>query len=214
MSELRVLLADDHAMVREGLKALIQAEPDLELIGEAGDGEAAYEQALRLRPDVVVMDVSMPGVSGLEATERLKQACPEIRVVALTAQEHSGYVRRLLEAGASGYLLKRAAATVLIEAIRTVAAGGVYLDPSIAGHVVEGYVRPRPGGATSELSAREEEVLRLLAQGYSNKEIAARLQISVKTVETHKARAMEKLDLGSRVDLVRYALQHGWLANA
>ena len=213
MPDLRILLADDHTVVREGLRALIQAEPDLTLVGEAGDGEAAYREALRLRPDVVVMDVSMPGVGGAEATGRLRQACPEIRVVALTAHADGGYVRRLLEAGVSGYVLKRAAAHVLIEAIHTVAAGGMYLDPSVAGRVVEGYVRPPRAEATSELSPREEDVLRILAQGYSNKEIGARLEISIKTVETYKARAMEKLGLGSRVDLVRYALQRGWLAD-
>lgn len=212
MAELRVLLADDHAVVREGLKALIQAEPGLELVGEAADGETAYQEALRLRPDVVVMDVSMPVVSGVEATQRLKQECPEIRVVALTAYEDGAYVRRLLDAGAAGYVLKRAATHVLIEAIRTVTSGGVYLDPSVAGVVVAGYLRQPVGAAQADLTQREADVLKLIAQGYSNKEVAARLEISVKTVETYKARAMEKAGLGSRVDLVRYALQQGWLA--
>lgn len=212
MSELRVLLADDHAVVREGLKALIEAEPGLELVGEAADGETACREAARLRPDVVVMDISMPGLGGAAATERLKRECPGTRVVALTAHEDGGYVRRLLEAGASGYVLKRAAARVLIEAIRTAAAGGTYLDPSVAGQVVQGYVRPRSAAARAELSEREADVLRLIAQGYSNKEIAARLEISVKTVETYKARSMEKLELGSRVDIVRYAVQRGWLS--
>jgi DNA-binding NarL/FixJ family response regulator len=195
------------------LKALILAEPGLELVGEAVDGESAYQEALRLGPDVVVMDVSMPGVSGAEATQRLQQACPESRVLVLTAHEDAVYVRRLLAAGACGYVLKRAAAQVLIEAIHTVAGGGVYLDPSVAGRVVEGYVRPQSSASSAALSDRETDVLKLLAQGYSNKEIAARLEISIKTVETYKARAMEKLDLGSRVDLVRYAVRQGWLAD-
>ena len=214
MPELRIVLADDHALVRQGLRALIEAEPDLKLVGEAGDGESAYREAVRLRPDIVVMDVSMPGLGGAGATQRLKETCPEIHVVALTAYEDGGYVRQLLEAGASGYVLKRAAAHVLIEALRTVAAGGIYLDPSVAGHVVKGYVRPHPERDLAELSPREADVLRLLALGYSNKEIAARLEISVKTVETYKARGMEKLGLGSRVDLVRYAVEQGWLKDA
>lgn len=214
MPELRILLADDHAVVRHGLKALIQAEPDLKLIGEAADGETAFQEAVRLRPDVVVMDISMSRLSGAEATRRLKNTCPEIRVVALTAHEESGYVRQLLEAGATGYVLKRAAAHDLIQAIRTVAAGGVYLDPAVAGRVVEEYVGPKSAVPEAELSGREGNVLRLLAQGYSNKEIAAQLELSVKTVETYKARAMEKLGLASRVDLVRYAMQQGWLAGS
>lgn len=212
MPDLRVFLADDHAVVREGLKALIEAEPDLQLVGEAEDGETACREALRLLPDVVVMDISMPKTNGVEATQRLKRACPEIRVVALTAHEDTAYVRRLLEAGASGYVLKRAAAHVLIHAIRTAAAGGVYLDPSVTARVVQGYLGQPVGTAQGEVSEREADVLRLIAQGYSNKEIAARLEISVKTVETYKARAMEKLGLDSRVDIVRYAVQQGWLA--
>jgi DNA-binding NarL/FixJ family response regulator len=211
MAELRILLADDHTVVREGLKRLIEAEPGLKLVGEVADGDAACREALRIRPDIVVMDVTMPGRNGAEATQELKQSCPEVRVLALTAHEEGGYVRRLLEAGASGYVLKRAAAHVLIEAIRTVAAGGVYLDPSVTGHVVQGFLGKPVGTAQVELSQREADVLRLIAQGYSNKEIAARLEISIKTVETYKARSMEKLGLGSRVDIVRYALQQGWL---
>lgn len=215
MADLRILLADDHAVVREGMKSLINAQPGLHVVGEAEDGETACRRALALQPDVVVMDVNMPKLGGTEATERLRESAPEIRVLALTVHEDPGYVRRLMEAGASGYVLKRAAATDLIHAIRTVAAGGVYLDPSVAGKVVAGFV----GGsghepATAELSEREADVLRLIAEGYSNKEIGARLDISVKTVETYKARSMEKLRLGSRVDIVRYALQQGWLVGS
>jgi two-component system response regulator NreC len=210
MSELRVLLADDHAVVREGLKALIQAEPGLNLVGEAGEGESAIREAVRLKPDVVVMDVSMPGVNGTEATERLKKQMPEIRVVALTAHEDTSYAKQLLEVGASGFVLKRAAAHVLIDAIRTVADGKVYIDPAVGARMVQGYLK-NVGGVKSDLSERENAVLRLIAKGYSNKEVAAKLELSVKTVETYKARSMEKLKLDSRVDIIRYAMGQGWL---
>jgi DNA-binding NarL/FixJ family response regulator len=217
MARLRVLLVDDHAVVREGLKALVNAQSDMEVCGEAGDGRTACERAKELLPDVVVMDVSMPQMSGAQATMRLKQECPQVKVLALSVHEDRGYLRQLLEAGASGYVLKRAAAEELIRAVRTVAAGGVYLDPSLAGKVVGGFVR-KPSGkgapASNELSDREEEVVRLTAAGHSNKEIAGRLELSVKTVETYKARSLEKLGLRSRADLVRYALGRGWLQDS
>jgi DNA-binding NarL/FixJ family response regulator len=214
MTKLRVFLADDHAVVREGLKSLINAQPDMEVTGEAGDGRDACEQVAHLRPDVAVLDVSMPGMSGAEAAARLRQECPQVKVLALTVHEDKGYLRQLLGAGAAGYVLKRAAAEELIRAIRAVAAGGVYLDPALAGKVVGGFVRQPPGkGAPEggELSEREGEVVRLVAAGHSNKEIAGRLDLSVKTVETYKARSLEKLGLHSRADLVRYALRQGWL---
>jgi DNA-binding NarL/FixJ family response regulator len=217
MAKLRVYLADDHAVVRAGLKALINAEPQMEVSGEAGDGRTACQQVLELQPDVVVMDVSMPGLNGAQATAQLKQTCPNVKVLALTVHEDKGYLRLLLAAGASGYVLKRAAAEELIHAIRTVAAGGVYLDPALAGKVVGSFVRAPAGKSVPEggdLSDREAEVVRLIAVGHSNKEIGSRLCLSVKTVETYKARSMEKLGLDSRADLVRYALQRGWLQNA
>ena len=216
MVKLRVYLADDHVVVREGLKALINAQPQMEVSGEAGDGRTACQEVQELQPDVVVMDVSMPKMNGAQATAQLKQACPSVKVLALTVHEDKGYLRLLLEAGASGYVLKRAAAEELIHAIRTVAAGGVYLDPALAGKVVGSFVRPPAGRGAPEggdLSDREAEVVRLIAAGHSNKEIASRLGLSVKTVETYKARSMEKLGLDSRADLVRYALQRGWLQN-
>jgi DNA-binding NarL/FixJ family response regulator len=216
MAKLRVYLADDHAVVRSGLKALINAQPDMEVSGEAGDGRTACDQVQELQPDVVVMDVSMPKLNGAQATVQLKQACPKVKVLALTVHEDKGYLRLLLEAGASGYVLKRAAAEDLIHAIRTVAAGGLYLDPALAGQVVGSFVRSPAGHRAPEggdLSDREAEVVRLIAAGYSNKEIASRMSLSVKTVETYKARSMEKLGLESRADLVRYALQRGWLQN-
>jgi DNA-binding NarL/FixJ family response regulator len=217
MPKLRVFLVDDHVVVREGLKALINAQPDMVVSGEAGDGRAACEQVKKLRPDVVIMDVSMPEMSGAQATEWLRREYAPVKVLALSVHEDKGYLRQILEAGASGYVLKRAAAEELIRAIRTVATGGVYLDPSLAGKVVGGFVRKPAGkGAPEgeELSDREAEVVRLTAAGYSNKEIAGRLDLSVKTVETYKARSLEKLGLHSRSDLVRYALERGWLQDS
>ena len=212
--QIRVFLADDHAVVREGLKALINTQPGMVVVGEASDGLDACERVPKLRPDVVVMDVSMPGLTGSQATERLRHECPLVKILALTVHEDKGYIRQLLAAGAAGYVLKRAAAEELIHAIRVVASGGVYLDPTMAGKVVGGFVRraneTRHSSSTA-LSEREVEVAQLTAAGHSNKEIATRLELSVKTVETYRARAMEKLDLKSRADLVRYAVQQGWL---
>lgn len=213
MAKLRVLLADDHAVVREGLKALISSQPDMEVVGEAVDGFGAVTLAHACTPDVIVIDVSMPGLSGGEATARITRELPATRVLALSVHDEAGYVRRLLEAGAVGYVLKRLAADELIAAVRSVAAGGVYLDPLVAGSVVAGTVGKASVGAAERpsLSERETDVLRMIAQGYSNKEIATALSISVKTVETYKARAMEKLSLDSRVAIVRFAAEQGWL---
>jgi DNA-binding NarL/FixJ family response regulator len=214
MSKLRILIADDHQIIRDGLQGLINAEPDMEVVGEAGDGQGAVRGVLELHPDVVVMDISMPGMSGAKATERIRSASPEVKVVALTAHEDKGYIGQMLQAGASGYVLKLAAAEELIQAIRIVAAGGAYLDPAVASKVVDGYVRQKAakqGSRQDQLTNREEEVLKLVAQGYVNKEIAAQLEISVKTVETHKHNFMEKLGLRSRAEIVRYALSRGWL---
>jgi DNA-binding NarL/FixJ family response regulator len=212
MTELRIFVVDDHAIVRGGLKALIDAQPGMVVVGEAADGLAACEQVAALRPDVVVMDVSMPGLTGSLATERLRRECPAVKVLALTVHEDKGYIRQLLTAGASGYALKRAASEELIRAIQVVAAGGMYLDPTVAAKVVGGFVKPLPKGAakTGELSEREVEVAKLTAAGHGNKEIAVRLDLSVKTVETYRARSLEKLGLKSRAELVRYAFQQGW----
>jgi len=213
MRKLRVCLADDHAIIREGLKSLINMQPDMEVVGDADNGHAAWRQAKQLQPDVVVMDISMPELNGIQATERLKQECPHIKVLALTVHDDQGYLRQLLKAGASGYVLKRAALEELVQAIRVVTGGGTYLDPKLAVKVVGRYMRQQliQDDARSDLSERETEVLRLIALGHSNKEIAAHLGISVKTVETHKARSMEKLALHSRAEVVRYALHQGWL---
>lgn len=213
MPRLRVLLVDDHTIIREGLRALLEVQSDLEVVGEAQDGVAACARAKELAPDVVVMDVSMPDLNGARATEAIRRELPATRVLALTAHKDKGYLRMLLQAGASGYLLKRAASHELIHAIRTVAGGGTYVDPTLAGEVLVAFVRNPSTGTHSvdELSDREAEVVRLIARGFSNKEIASQLDISSKTVETYKTRSLEKLGLSSRSDLVSYALQRGWL---
>jgi len=215
MPTLLILLAEDHQMVREGLRALVNSQPDMKVIGEAGDGAAAVEQARELDPDVLVMDVSMPKMSGLEATERVKKAAPKVKVLAVTRHTDSGSLRQLFKAGVDGYVVKQSASSELIRAIRTVASGGSYVDPSIAGKVVQGYVgKPAKLShlqGSADLTEREEDVLRMIAWGYSNKEIASKLGISVKTVEAHKANLMKKLGFRSRIDIVRFAVVRGWL---
>jgi two-component system response regulator NreC len=216
MSKIRILLAEDHELVREGLRLIINAQSDMEVIGEVGDGRSAVARAQELLPDIVLMDVSMPRLNGLKATELLMKACPQVKVLTLTRHTDFGYMQQLLHAGASGYMLKQSPPVELLHAIRAVASGGKYLDPSVADKVIGNYV----GRAASlrgdaqggrDLSEREAEVLRLIAWGHSNKEIAARMDISVKTVEAHKANAMKKLDMTSRIDIVRFALLQGWL---
>ncbi len=211
---LHVLVADDHGIVRSGLKMLIERQEGMRVVAEAEDGVAAVEAALREQPDVAVLDVSMPRMTGVQAAREIKARCPETSVVLLSMHDEERYLFDGLKAGASGYVLKKAAAEELVKAIRVVAAGGVFLDPALAGKVVNGYVgRKKMRGALqgSALSEREEEVLRLVAWGYTNKEVAGYLNISVKTVETHKTNLMEKLDLNGRSDIVRYALRRGWL---
>jgi len=213
---LRVLLADDHVTVRRGLKLLIDAEPDMEVIGEAGDGNEAVQKARELNPDVIVMDISMPGASGLDATRTLKAIKPDAVIVTLTRHPDSAYLQELLRAGVSGYVLKRSAPTELLHAIRAAAAGGQYLDTTLTAGVTAGFAGKdaRAKMPATALSDRESEVLRLIASGYSNKEIAAHLSLSVKTVEAHKANAMLKLELTGRIDIVKYAILQGWLNNA
>jgi DNA-binding NarL/FixJ family response regulator len=214
MTPLRIFLVDDHMVVREGLKTLINAREDMVVVGEASDGEQAWQQVLNSAADVVIMDITMPTVSGIQATAQIKQACPAAQVLVLSVHDDTSYLRQLLAVGASGYILKHTAADALIQAIQVVAAGGVYLEPSLADHVVARYVR-RPAVTTellgTALSERETEVVQGVARGYSNKDIASQLNLSVKTVETYRARAMEKLGLESRSALVRYAFDRGWL---
>lgn len=216
MGKINIFLADDHAIVREGLKRLIEAEPDLVLVGEAEDGAAVLDGVKATRPDVVVLDISMPGRSGVAVARLLRECYPEVKVLVLSVHEHSAYAHELFEAGVLGYMLKRAAADELIPAIRTVAAGGFHADALTMSQVLGNLAGAGVTSASDvkSLSDRELEVLRLLAKGYSNKEVAAALDVSVKTIETYKARSMEKLGLRSRVDVVRYASKHGWLRDA
>jgi DNA-binding NarL/FixJ family response regulator len=212
MEKLKIFLADDHAVVREGLKRLIDGEADMEVTGEAADGEEALSRINDAQPNIVVMDLSMPTVGGAAATRRLKETSPHIKVIALTVHEDRAYLQELLNAGAAGYVLKRAASDELIRAIRSVAAGNVYVDQCLVGNLIDSLIHPGTTGhaPVNKLSEREMSVLRMIAEGYTNKEIASQLDVSVKTVETYKARSMEKLDLRSRVDIVRLANEQGW----
>jgi DNA-binding NarL/FixJ family response regulator len=214
---LRILLADDHQTVRHGLKLLIDSQQDMKVIAEAGDGQTAVQRAIDVKPDVIVLDVSMPGMNGLLATRKLKELQPKSVIVTLTRHSDDAYLQELLRAGVSGYVLKQSAPSELIQAIRAAAAGGQYLDSTLTSRVTAGFLQKEGKRTTksgASLSEREAEVLRLIASGYSNKEIAARLALSVKTVEAHKANAMRKLELTGRIDIVKYALLQGWLHNA
>jgi DNA-binding NarL/FixJ family response regulator len=213
---LRILLADDHVTVRHGLKLLIDSQTDMKVISEASDGTAAIQSAIALKPDVIVMDISMPGMNGLAATRALKQAQPGLAIVTLTRHGDDAYVQELLRAGASAYVLKQSAPAELLQAIRAVAGGGQYLDSALAARATAGMFRRAESvnNPAAMISGRESEVLRLIACGYSNKEIAGRLSLSVKTVEAHKANAMRKLGLRGRIDIVKYAVLQGWLENA
>jgi two-component system, NarL family, response regulator NreC len=210
----RILIADDHAVVRQGLKLLISSQPDMTVVGEAPDGAAALRQADALNPDIVVMDVSMPDMNGLIATRTLKQRRPEVAIIALTRHDDNTFLQELLRAGASGYVLKQSNPVEFLQAIRAVAAGGVYLDPAMTPRVADGLLTRtarNPNQPRTPITERESDVLRLIAIGHSNKEVAAQLNISVKTVEVHKANAMKKLGLAGRVDLIRYGMLQGWL---
>jgi len=206
-------LADDHQILREGLKALINAQPDMEVIGEAKNGRVLLTLVRQLIPDVVVMDVSMPELNGFQATERLKQMAPQIKILTLTRFSDDSYLKRLLQAGASGYVLKHSASSELIHAIHVVMGGHIHLDSTMMSSLAEDTIPLRSANrpiTKNNLSSREEEVLRSVASGYANKETAARLSISIKTVEAHKAKAMQKLGMTSRIDIVRYAILVGW----
>lgn len=215
MNTIRVLLADDHRILRSGLKLLLGEQPDLTVIGEADSGQSTIALAECLRPDVIVMDISMPGMNGLAATQQLSALLPQTAVLALTRHSEDGYVQALLAAGAKGYVLKQSAADELLRAIRAVAAGRLYLDPA----VTEQALVTAPSRETARrvrkrvLSRREEEVLRLIARGLLNKEVAAQLDISIKTAEAHRAKALAKLGMANRVDIINYALLRGWLSD-
>jgi two-component system response regulator NreC len=213
---LRILLADDHVTVRHGLKLLIESQPDMKVIFEASDGRSAVEKALELKPDVIVMDISMPGMNGLLATRTLKERQPNAAIITLTRHGDDAYLQELLRAGVAGYVLKQSAPAELLQAIRAAAAGGQYLDSTLTARVTAGFLAKDGKGVAKSgatISQREADVLRLIASGYSNKEIAGQLALSVKTVEAHKANAMRKLELSGRIDIVKYAVLQGWLDN-
>jgi two-component system response regulator NreC len=211
---LRIFVVDDHPVLRVGLKALINAQFTMEAIGEAADGQTAYREIVRLQPDLVIMDLSLPGMNGARTTERLKRTCPQVKVLMLTVHEEKSYILDGLSAGACGYVLKRTPTDELIRAICAVDSGGIYLDPAIAHKVVNDSLHTPSNHEFAQgvdLTEREAQALRLIALGYSIKEIAAQMGISGKTVETYRTRFMNKLEFDSRTDIVRYALHRGWL---
>ncbi len=210
MEKIRILLVDDHTLMRSGIRALLEDEPGLTVIGEAEDGRSAVAQACKLRPDVVIMDIAMPLLNGLEATRQIRQQCPRVRVLILSMHDNEEYIRQVLEAGAMGYILKDAAARELISAIRSVYRGEAVLSPAVTRLVIEDYLRwggTRPQDESDGLSPREREVLQLIAEGYTNKQIAEILSISIKTVQAHRNNLMGKLDLHDRGELIKYAIQ-------
>src|SRR5271157_1107674 len=208
MKRIRILLADDHGVVRQGFKMILSAEADMEIVGEAGNGREAVELAERLKPDIVVMDVAMPELNGIEATRRLAESAPHARVLALSMHKDSVYVRETLRAGARGYLLKDSGANDLVAAVRAVASGEGYLSPAVSNAVLDDY-RRHVTNAIDLLTSREREVLQMLAEGKTNKEIAVTLNLSVYTVDAHRGHIMEKLNLHSINELVRFAVRNG-----
>ncbi len=209
MSSIRVLLVDDHALFRAGISSLLNMYDDIEVVGEAGNGDEAIQAVRELNPDVVLMDVSMPGMNGLVATRYLMEERPDLRILMLTQYSHREYVLSLLETGACGYVLKQAADTDLIKAIRAVHQGDTYLYPPIASIVTNALISGKTSDPLRNLSAREREVLIFVAQGYSNREIADILHISAKTVDVHRTRMMNKLGLHNVAEVVRYAIHRG-----
>ena len=218
MSNIRVLLADDHTMVRKGLRSILDAEADLEVVGEADNGRDAVKMAQKLFPKVVVMDITMPGLNGLEATRQIRKQIPDTQVVILSMHASEEYVLEVLRSGASGYVVKQAAPAELVSAIHAASRGEAFLSPSVSKTVVSEYVRQAEAaegpGPHEVLTGREREVLQLIAEGKSNKEIARELSISVKTVETHRAHLMGKLDLHSAVEVTQYAIRKGMVGES
>lgn len=215
MKPIRVFIADDHAVVRAGLRLLIDDQEDMEVIGEAGDGWQTVEQTISLRPDLVLLDITMPGLNGLEVASELRRRVPNVRLLVLTMHDDEAYLRQCLQAGVSGYILKKAADTELVAAVRAVVRGETVVYPSLTGVLVDGFLhkpeRTQARGSGRDLTTRETEVLRLVAQGHTSQQIADLLSISVNTVQTHRAHIMEKLGLNGRAELVRYALANGLL---
>jgi DNA-binding NarL/FixJ family response regulator len=213
MNSIRVLIADDHAIVRDGVRALLALSEDITVVGEAANGQLAVELARALRPDVIRMDIALPGLGGLEATIEIRKDNPEAKILVLTQYEDREYIRRFLKAGVSGYVLKKAAGSELTTAIRAVSRGGLVLDPDVARGAVREQDGPAPADQAADpyegLTDREKQVLKLVAEGHSNKEVAELLDISVKTAMSHREHIMRKLDLHSRTDLIKFAIQQG-----
>jgi DNA-binding NarL/FixJ family response regulator len=212
VTQIRVFLIDDHGVLRQGLRLLIEAQADMVVVGESDRGRGVADDLRATGAEIVVLDVSMPDMSGPQAAIAIREMLPKVKIVALTRHAERAYVQQMLQSGATGYVLKQTAAEVLIAAIRAVAGGGTYLDPAVAGKLVETLGGSRvTAGTSAVLTAREQEVLTMVAYGHTNKEIAMRLGITVKTVETHKANLMQKLGITSRAEMVRFALSQGWL---
>jgi two-component system, NarL family, response regulator NreC len=218
MAKIRILIVDDHAILRTGVRMLINAQPDMEVVSEAMDGHEALSKARQMKPDITLMDITMPKTSGLQALEQLRQVCPQTRILVLTMHDDPAYARSVLAAGGLGYVVKRAADSDLLAAIRAVHRGRTFVDPALAGSLVQDLLAKQAsagptgrGVRRSLLSPREREVLRLLAQGYTNQQAAKWIMVSVKTVETYRARIAQKLGLNSRAELTRYALESGLL---
>ena len=210
MNRIRVLLADDHTILRDGIRALLVDQADIEVIGEAEDGLSTVKMVAKLKPDVVIMDIAMPMLNGLEATRQIQRDYPQVKVLILTMHENEEYIRQVLAAGALGYVLKDAAAQDLLGAIRAVHRGEAVLSPAITRLVIEDYLRwgdIRPADTSNGLTPREREILQLIAEGYTNKEIAEILSLSVKTIQSHRSNLMSKLDLHDRGELIKYAIQ-------
>jgi two-component system response regulator NreC len=211
---LHILLVDDHEIVREGVKLLVNSQSDMQVVGEAANGEIAVKKTGELHPNIVLMDVSMPELNGMKATKRIRRLYPSVKILTLTRHTDDGYLQQLIQAGANGYILKQSAPNELINAIRVIGEGKSYLDPALTEKVMGGYIRQSTAmshASKVQITDRESEIIRYIAWGYSNKEIAERLQLSVKTVEAHKANSMKKLGMKSRIDIVRYAILQGWM---
>lgn len=211
VSKIRILIADDHAVIRQGIRVLLEKEPDIEVVAEAGDGQDALEKYKDIQPDILLLDISMPKMSGMEVTKAVRQEFPDGKIVFLTMHEGDEYFFQALSVGASGYVVKGADSEELLSALRSVSRGGVYLQPSLAKNLVSDYMRSKSTAAYDGLTPREGEVLRLIADGLTNKQIAEELFIGVTTVQTHRANLMEKLNLHSQAELIKYAIRKGIL---
>ncbi len=215
MSKMRILIADDHVIVREGLRTLLEAQPDIQIVEEATDGEEAVNKTKEVQPDIVLMDITMPGMSGIEATCQIKQQNPDVRILALTMHESDEYFFKMLEAGASGYFVKGGSSSELVSALRAVWKGDVFIYPTMAKKLLNDYLNRVGAGQDKKyydgLTDREREILKLIAEGHTNQEIAELLVLSTATVQTHRANIMAKLGLHSRTELIKYAIRRGFI---